>query len=191
MINHIKYAFLPLAVFTAGLFTSCDEELEFTADESAYLSATQINGMLLDAATNKNNSIVELRNDEQSTDIVFRLSKQPKTGVDVTITVDESYVTTYNAIHNTDFEMFPTENVTITNNGACLLAPDDTTTPGLKVTLTAFEGMEEDKTYIVPLSATSPTESISFSEMSKHMVLLVQDCRHKANHDKGEDAVKP
>ena len=190
MINHIKYAFLPLAVFTAGLFTSCDEELEFTADESAYLSATQINGMLLDAATNKNNSIVELRNDEQSTDIVFRLSKQPKTGVDVTITVDESYVTTYNAIHNTDFEMFPAENVTITNNGACLLAPDDTTTPGLKVTLTAFEGMEEDKTYIVPLSATSPTESISFSEMSKHMVLLVQDCRHKANHDKGEDAVK-
>ena len=94
MINHIKYAFLPLAVFTAGLFTSCDEELEFTADESAYLSVTQINGMLLDAATNKNNSIVELRNDEQSTDIVFRLSKQPKTGVDVTITVDESYVTT-------------------------------------------------------------------------------------------------
>ena len=50
--------------------------------------------------------------------------------------------------------------------------------------------MEEDKTYIVPLSATSPTKSISFSEMSKHMVLLVQDCRHKANHDKGEDAVK-
>ena len=94
----IKYAFLPLVVFTTGLFTSCDEELEFTADESAYLSATQINGMLLDATTNKNNSIVELRNDEQSTDIVFRLSKQPKTGIDVTITVDESYVTTYNAI---------------------------------------------------------------------------------------------
>ena len=53
MINRTKYAFLPLVVFTTGLFTSCDEELEFTADESAYLSATQINGMLLDATTNK------------------------------------------------------------------------------------------------------------------------------------------
>ena len=77
MINCIKYTFLPLAMLTAGLFTSCDEELEFVADESTYLSATQINGMLLDATTNKNNSIVELRRNEQSTNIVFRLSKQP------------------------------------------------------------------------------------------------------------------
>lgn len=190
MINCIKYTFLPLAMLTAGLFTSCDEELEFVADESTYLSATQINGMLLDATTNKNNSIVELRRNEQSTNIVFRLSKQPKAGVDVTIDVDESYIATYNFIHNTNFEMFPAENVAITNNGACVLAPDDTATPGLKVTLTAFDGMEEDKTYIVPLTATSPTEGVVFSEMSKHMVLLVQDYRHKANHNKGEDAVK-
>ena len=65
MINHIKYAFLPLVVFTTGLFTSCDEELEFTADESAYLSATQINGMLLDATTNKNNSIKDAMTNNQ------------------------------------------------------------------------------------------------------------------------------
>jgi len=186
----MKYTFLPLAMLTAGLFTSCNEEIGFAADESNYLSATQINGMLLDATTNKNNSIVELRNNTQSTNIVFRLSQQPKTGVDVTIGVDASYAVTYNSIHNTDFEMFPAENVAITNNGTCLLAPDDTATPGLKVTLTAFDGMEEDKTYIVPLTATSSTQGVTLSEMSKHMVLLVQDYRHKPTSYKGEDAVK-
>lgn len=189
-INPIKYTFLPLAILAAGLFTSCKEDIEFAANESTYLSAIQINGMLLDETTNKNTSMVELRSDEQSTNIVFRLSQKPQKGVDVTIAVDEAYVATYNAIHGTDFDMFPTENVTITNNGVCLLAPDDTKTPGLKVTLTAFDDMEEDKTYIVPLTATSFTEGVTFSDMSQHAVLLVQDYRHKSTANKGKDAVK-
>lgn len=192
MINNIKYVFLPLVMFTLTTFTSCEEDIEVGSkiDESSYLVSTQLSGLLLDENTNKNNSVIELRNNEYSTNVIFRLSKLPQKGVDIQIAVEESYVTTYNAIHETDFEMFPAANVKFTNDGTFVLAPDDKTSPSVEVTLIAFEGMKEDKTYIVPLTVTSSTEGVTFTDTSKHMVLLVQDYRNKPNNNKGENAVK-
>ncbi|WP_269495804.1 BT_3987 domain-containing protein [Bacteroides sp. LFL-34] len=192
MINNIKYAFLPVVMFTMATFTSCEEDIEIgnKIDESSYLASTQLSGLLLDENTNKNSSVIELRNNEYSTNVVFRLSKLPQKGVDVQIAVEESYAAIYNTIHETDFEVFPAANVKIANNGTFVFAPDDKVTPSVKVTLTAFDGMEEDKTYIVPLTVTSSTEGVTFTETSKHMVLLVQDYRNKPNTNKGEDAVQ-
>lgn len=192
VMNNIKYSFLSLAVCSAMLFTSCEEEVNVgnKLDEAPYWSATQLNGLLLDESTNKNSSVVELRGDEYSTNVVFNLSKLPQKGVDVKITVDEAYKDTYNAIHGTDFELFPTANVEIAHDGTFLLAPDDKSTPSIKITLNAFDGMEEDKTYIVPLTVTSPTEGVSFTETSRHMVLLVKDYRNKPNTNKGKDAIQ-
>ncbi len=192
LINNIKYSFLPLAMLAAAMFTACEDDIEVghAVDESPYLASTQLSGLLLDETTNKNSSVVELRNNEYTTNVVFRLSKLPQKGVDVQIAVDESYVATYNAAHETDFEMFPAANVKIAHNGTFVLAPDDKATPGIEVTLTAFEGMQEDKTYIVPLTATSTTEGVTFTDASKHMVLLVQDFRNKPTTNKGENAVQ-
>lgn len=189
--NTIKYGFLSLAVCSVLFLTSCEEDINVgsNVDETPYLGATQLNGLLLDESTNKNNSVVELRDAEYSTNVIFSLSKLPQKGVDVKIAVDEAYKDTYNAIHNTDFELFPAENVKIAHDGIFLLAPDDKSTPSVKVTLTAFDGMEEGKTYIVPLTASSPTEGVTFTETSAHMVLLVKDCRNMPNTFKGEGAV--
>ena len=71
----------------------------------------------MDENTNKNSSVIELRNNEYSTNVVFRLSKLPQKGVDVQIAVEESYAAIYNTIHETDFEVFPAANVKIANNG--------------------------------------------------------------------------
>jgi hypothetical protein len=192
MINNIKYGFLPLVMLTMTIFTSCEEDIEIGSkvDESSYLGSTQLSGLLLDENTNKNSSVVELRDNEYSTNVMFHLSKLPKKGVDIQIAVEESYAATYNTAHETDFEVFPAANVKIANNGTFVLAPDDKVSPSVKVTLTAFEGMEEDKTYIVPLAVTSTTEGVTFTDASKHMVLLVQDYRNKPNTNKGENAVK-
>lgn len=190
--NKFKYAFLPMAMLAATVFTSCEEEVAVgnPIDEAPYLEATQINGLLLDESTNQNNSVVELIANETSTNIVFRLSKQPQKGVDIQIAVDEAYAATYNATHGTDFATFPATNVKVGNDGAFVLAPDDQATPSVKVTLTAFDGMEEDKTYIVPLTVTSTTEGITLPESSRHMTLLVKDYRNRANTFKGEGAVQ-
>ncbi|MCS2348358.1 DUF1735 domain-containing protein [Bacteroides thetaiotaomicron] len=192
IINNIKYSSLSLAMLAATVLTSCDENIEIgkAVDESPYIASTQLNGLLVDETTNKNNSVIELRENEYSTNVVFRLSKLPQKGVDVKIAVDESYAATYNAVHETDFEIFPAANVKIAYDGNFVLAPDDKVTPSVKVTLTAFEGMKEDQTYIIPLTATSSTEGVTFTETSKHMVLLVKDYRNIPNTDKGKNAVQ-
>ncbi len=192
MISNIKCAFLLLVMFAIAILTSCEENIEIgnEIDESPYLTATQLSGLLLDENTNRSSSVIELRNNEYSTNIIFRLSKLPQKGVDIQISVDESYAITYNTIHETDFEVFPAANIKIANNGTYVLAPDDKNTPSIKVTLTSFEGMEEDKTYIIPLTVTSSTTGITLTDTSKHMVLLVQDYRNKPDTYKGEDAMQ-
>lgn len=189
MKRHIKYCLFSMALMSMAGFTSCEEDINLweSVDETPYQAATRIDGLLLDESTNQNSSVIEMTADEYSTDVIFRLSKQPQMGVDVTIAFDEAYAATYNKAHDTDFELFPAANVTIYNNGTFVLAPDDQTTPSVKVTLTAFEGMEEDKTYIVPLTAASPTSGVTLSDESKHMVLLVKDYRKMADHAKSSD----
>ena len=41
MINNIKYAFLPVVMFTMATFTSCEEDIEIgnKIDESSYLAS--------------------------------------------------------------------------------------------------------------------------------------------------------
>ena len=50
--------------------------------------------------------------------------------------------------------------------------------------------MQEDQTYIVPLTVKTSTEGVTLSEDMQHMVLLVKDYRNMPNHDKGADAVQ-
>lgn len=191
LINQIKIGILPLAVLAITTFTSCESDIEIggRVDESPYILTTQLNGLLLDERTNRNSSVIELRENVHNTHVAFRLSKLPEKGVDIKIAVDESYAATYNAAHQTDFEVFPAANVTIAYDGTFVLAPDENLTPRVNVKLTAFDGMETDKTYIVPLTVSSSTEGVTFTDASRHMVYLVKDYRNKPNTYKGENAV--
>lgn len=190
MKNNLKYTFLSM-LLCGMAFTACDDDVTVgqEVNESQYENVTKLQGLLVDQSTNKNSSVIEMRGDVHSTDISFRLTKLPNKGVDVKIAVDEAYAAEYNAIHNTTYEVFPAANVKIANDGVFVLAPDDKATPSIKVTLNAFDGMKEDKTYIVPITATSSTEGVSFTKESQHMVLLVTDSRNKPSNFKGDGAV--
>lgn len=192
ILHTIKYSFLPLAMLAMTTFSSCEDDIEMggNVDESSYQASTQLSGLLVDENTNKNSSVIELRGNEYSTNVMFRLTKEPQKGVDVKIAVDESYAATYNAEHETDFEVYPAANVSIAYDGAFLLAPNDKNSPSVKVTLTAFNGMTEDKTYIVPLTVSTTTEGVNLTDASKHMVLLVKDYRNRPTTNKGKNAMQ-
>ena len=187
----IKRTLLALPLVVLALMTSCEEDAIVRSDSvSPYAEEIQLKGKLIDGTTLQNNSVVEMRNDQYSTDITFRLSTRPKKGVDIKIEVDEAYAQTYNTAHGTDFELFPSANVSFENNGAYVLAPDDQTLPNIGVTLTAFEGMKEDQTYIVPLAVSTTAEGVILPEDARHMVFLVKDYRSMPTPDKGADAPK-
>lgn len=188
LLNHFKDSLLPILMVAMALI-SCEESANVggVINEFPYEAAVQLNGLLLDKNTNKNSSVVEMGTDGCTTQVVFRLSQPPAKGVDVQIAYDETYATVYNALHQTDFDLFPSDHVDIEFNGTIVLAPDDLGTTGINVKLTVFDDMEENKTYLVPLTATSPTSDVFLSEESKHMVLLVKLSRASVYHEKNSD----
>lgn len=191
--KYLKQGILPLALMLGGMvFTACTDDIEGgkPVDEGAYGAVARVDGMLLDVATNKNESIIELRSDTHQTDIFFRLSKAPQKGVDVKIEVDPSYLETYNAAHGTQFQLFPVADVAIDREGKLLLAPDETRSVEVGITLSAGDGLQEDVTYVLPLKAVSSTEGITLSEKAQHAVYLVKDLRGQADCYKGPHAVK-
>lgn len=191
--KYLNGSVLPLALMLGGLaFTACADDIQIgkPVDEGAYEVVTRVEGMLLDTKSNKNASVIELREDTYETDIFFRLTKVPNKGVDVKIEVDPAYLEVYNAEHGTSFELFPAENVVIERGGALLLAPDETRSTDVGITLTAFEGMQEDKTYVLPLCATSITHGITLQKTAQHAVYLIKDLRAMSDAYKGPDAVK-
>ena len=179
----------PLAMLAMAMGTSCEDAIVRSDSESPYADYIRLEGKLIDGATLRNSVVVEMRNDEYTTNVTFKLSTPPKKGVDIKVAVDEAYAQTYNTLHETDYELFPAANVSFNNGGAYVLAPDDQKLPDIKVSLTAFSGMEEDQTYIVPLTVTTTTEGVTLSEDMRHMVLLVKDYRGVPTTDKGEGAV--
>ncbi len=191
MIRNIRYGLLPAAVLVMAALASCEDDIEIggTVDESIYESATQLSGMLLDENTNQNSSTVQMYDDQESASVVFRLSKQAGTTVSIQVAADESYATAYNAANETEYAVFPSANVQI-SNGSLSLAAGETVSSSIEVTLNAFSSMTEGETYILPLAVTTSTNGVTLTDESSHVVFLVQDCRGNADHNKGEDYVR-
>lgn len=190
--KYLKQGLLPVALMLGGLaFTACTDDIEGgkPVDEGAYEAVNRVDGMLLDLNTNRNESVIEMREDTHETDLFFSLTQKPRKGVDVVIEVDPAYLETYNTEHGTDFVLFPGE-VTIAREGKLLLAPDETRSVNVGVTLTGSDAMEADVTYAVPLRAASVTEGITLSDAASHAVYLVKDLRSQADTYKGPDAMK-
>lgn len=191
--KYLKQGILPFALMLGSLaFTACTDDIEGgkPVDEGAYDAVTRVDGMLLDAASNKNEAVVELRSDKYETNIFFRLTKAPQKGVDVKIEVDPDYLETYNAEHGTEFQLFPVADVTLDREGKLLLAPDEIRSAEVGVTLAAGDGLQPDVTYVLPLKAVSSTEGITLAENARHAVYLVKDLRSQGDAYKGTNAVK-
>lgn len=194
MMNTLK-KLAGFAAMACGLLLlgACSDDVTVgTVDESTY-DTSHLNAYLREASNGRTESVVEMTGKEYKTSVYVGLNKLPMMGVDVKVAVDDAYAAAYNKAHETDFETFPAENVTIENDGAFLLAPDDKESQKLDVTLTAFDGMEEDKTYLLPLKVTSTTAGVSLDEASSHMVMLVKkplgsySSDGSGSHDKGAD----
>lgn len=175
------------AVAVTGLcLAACVEPITVDrVDESAYNNVTNLVGSVRDLNTNRQNNVVEIRKEDYKTSILFTLARAPKQGVDVKVTYDAEYVATYNEFHNTAFEAFPQEQFTLQNDGEILVAPDETRSFSLDLTIGQFADTEE-KTYVLPLKATVSTDGVVASET--RLVYLVKNMSFqsvvKPNKDK-------
>ena len=175
------------AVAVSGLcLAACVEPITVDkVDESAFNNVTSLVGSVRDLNTNKQENIVEIRKEDYNTSILFTLARAPKKGVDVKVTYDAEYVKTYNGVHGTAFEALPQDQFSLQNDGKIVVAPDETRSFALDLTINKFEDTEE-KTYVLPLKATVSTEGVVASET--RLVYLVKNMSFqsmaKLNKDK-------
>ncbi len=184
-----RYVFVA-ALATAVFMCGCDDDaiqLKKDADEAKY--RTDLSGLLIDAQTNRQEKVLEMFEDNCSVTAVFHLNSVPAKGVDIKMEYDAAWLDSYNALHNTSFELFPENLVTLPSDGI-VLSPDETVSKKLEIVLKADESIVEDKTYVLPLKAVSLTDGVIIPEKSQHLVYLVKDMRSRGYSYKGDGAVE-
>ena len=181
----MKKNLLYIAAFATvlGFFSSCTEDIIIDkVDESAYENVNTLFGTLRDASTNKITNIVDLHNETLTKEIHFNLSRAPKKGVDVTIEYDAAYLEQYNAEHETSFELYPQDKLSIQNEGKIVVSPQEKTSYKLQISIDAL-GVDEykaDATYVLPLKAVTKTEGVEVSSSESHLIYLVKNLAHQS-----------
>ena len=182
-----------MALALAGFaFTSCDDEVTIDKiDEADYANITSNFGTLRDYNTGKVSTLVEMRDTSYETKVAFNLARAPKQGVDVVVSIDEAYLSEYNAEHGTSFKLYPTDRVSIQNSGKILVAPDEKVSYALDVVFAPADTteLEADATYVVPLKATA-SDGVAISEQEDHCIYLLKNLSYVGTADKGPDAKK-
>ena len=171
----MKKIFSAMAVIAAcGLWmVSCDDTITVDkVDEGAYAGVGSLIGSVRDLATNKSSNVVEIRSAEITKSVLFTLPRAPRKGIDVKIAYDADYLAAYNEEHGSSFELFPSDLVKIQNGGNITVAPDELRSYALDVTISPL-GDTEEKTYVLPLKATTTTSGVKVSE--ERLVYLVKN----------------
>lgn len=171
----MKKIFNTIAVIAAcGLgLVSCEKAITVDhVDESAYANVGTLIGSLRDYATNKTSDVVEIRSEEMTKSLVFALPRTAGKNVKVNIALDAEYLSTYNEEHRTSFELFPSELVTLQDNGEVTLEAGKTRSAGVEFTISPL-GDKVEKTYLLPFKATTTTDGVKVSE--ERVVYLVKN----------------
>lgn len=188
-----KITLLIATAIIAGLTSvSCQPEITIgnQIDENAYDNINSVSGGIFDGETGKKEIVLEIRQKAQDISVDFRLNRAPMMGVDVDITYDAGYLDRFNQIHGTSFELYPEENISIGDNGKIVVAPDEKKSYSVDLSIKPDSELEEGKTYILPLKASSKTEGITITEESAHVVYMVQNYSNQSDCFKGEDLPK-
>lgn len=171
---------------------SCADELEVgkNIDESAYSGLYENNAYLRDGKSNQVSKVVELYGETYTATIKMGLSKAPNTAISAKVKMDAAYLETYNKAHNTDFALYPQDLVTFANEGV-LAVNANTKSAEVEMTIRAGEGVQEDKTYVIPVVISDQSSDITIEdEDAKRCIYLVKDMRNASDAYKGEDVVK-
>ena len=193
---NIKYitSGLLAALLVSGLsvLSSCDDDLEVgnKIDESAYEGIYKNNAFLRDGKSNLVSNIVELYGDTYTTSVKMGLSKTPTTATSARVQIDADYLATYNAEHQTDFELYPAELVSFTNEGVLAVTPESKSAE-VEMTVQAGADLQAGKTYVIPLMISDESSDITIKDdYAKHCIYLVKDMRNAGDCFKGEGKLK-
>ena len=181
-----------MIVSSTAFLTSCTDDLEVgkNFDESAYSGIYENNAYLRDGKSNLVSKVVELHSETYAATVKMGLSKSPNTTTSAKVKIDAAYLEAYNEAHNTAFTLYPADLVSFANEGV-LMVNSATKSAEVAMTIQAGKGLEEDKTYAIPVAISDQSNDIIIKdEDAKHCIYLVKDMRKAGDAYKGEGVMQ-
>lgn len=104
--------------------------------------------------------------------LTFMLAKAAATDVQVEVRFNEARVEEYNTAHETEYEAFPVEALTIADEGLMTIKAGETVA-SIEVTVNPSEELIVGTTYMIPLQAEVKTEGIIVEDDAQYVDLFV------------------
>lgn len=186
---------LALVVGCIATLASCSDDLDIgkKINESDYDGIYKNTAYLRDGKTNLLSNVVELYTDTYTTTVRMNLTKEGSVDTKAKVVIDAEYLAKYNKEHETDFEIYPMDNIIFSNEGT-FSVNSNATSADIEMTIEASDNLEEGKTYAIPLAISEHSNDIVASD-TKHCIYYVKDLRsagdaHKTGPNGEEDPVK-
>jgi hypothetical protein len=183
---------IAMLLLASGLQTACTNDIFIaSADENNY--ATNQSGDALGYVTDQDGkqmfSTATFRSSGTTT-LFFNLSKKAGEQNLISYKYDKSALDAYNAETGNSYEALPEAQVTLGSEGMDTLKVGTNRSAGLAVTYTDAEGMDTEKSYVIPLRATVASGSAKFMKGSDVRLIFVKDLSGIADCDKGPNHVE-
>ena len=180
----IKSSFwIALLACTSNVFTACEDDITISSENNSFGNIEGNFGYVKSAAGAKALTAIAINGDKHGTGhLYFELNKATNKDITVTFKVDESALNTYNQVNGTNFPMYPTDKLSLENEGI-------TTIPAGKrksssVELDIQPGGTIGTRYAVAVSATA-SDGIETSSNNESYIYLVTPQATLPNTEKG------
>lgn len=188
-IHSFRTGLAALAVVLAGGLASCNDDIEVGKADGSGLETVDEIFCRIENCSGVRARTVEMRTRTLTPEFRIVLSKAAPEAVDAALKVDESLLEAYNAANGTDFELFPSNAVSLEEQGAVVIAPGDLASHPLALTLRPDATLVPGETYVLPLSLESRTAGIKPSADSEQYLLFVKALGERPSTDKGTGIV--
>lgn len=177
--NINRYRNLVLGLACGLSLISCAEKYNVgnVVDKDAYIAATQNVAGIRNSEGKAMFTTVETIEEETVVEFSVQLNKVASKVTDAVISVgDTSVIEKYNAEHGTSYVAFPSENVSIDDDGLAVIFEGEVCSDPIGITVITDESISKDVTYAFPLKITSTTKGVSSG--ADHIV-FVRNCAGK------------
>lgn len=177
-IKYIKSQFsaITLALIFAGAsFSACSDDIEVgKADENNYIAGNESLVYVNDNNGKFLFSTIEFRM-EGNLSLYLNAQKKHSAASSVSVSYNKSVLDQYNTNNSTEYEAFPEDLVTLSDDGVITLKAGEIKSSGMNVSLKTGNLLSPEKNYVIPLRIKVTSGSIELSQKDETKLIFVKD----------------
>lgn len=156
------------------VFTACEDDLTITTgNDNIFETVDGTYGSVRSAAGAKQLTTIAIKDNKAGAGhLFFELSKNAETDVQVTFKIDADALAAYNAANSTNYQMYPTDKLSLENGGKVTIAAGSKRSESLELDINP--GGTVGTTYAVAISATAGN-GVEVSSNTQSYIYLVEN----------------